>query len=111
MSPLVIPASLRAVVARIAKDRACLTSKGLHVTGGPVFPRQGPNSADGELITDGAFIAFYTDQRKAARLEPEVEHNARRSGGQVARKGAATVLWIHPPASGLRDTVSRCAFG
>ena len=103
--------SLRAVAARIAVARACLTSKGLRATGGPVFPEQGPGSPDGELITGGAFIAFYTDPRKAQRLEPEVRQNAIRFGGQVVRHGAVTVLWIHPPASGLRGAVSGCAFG
>jgi hypothetical protein len=110
MSPLAVPASLRAVVARIARDRTCLTSKGLRVTGGAVLPRQGPNSADGELITEGALIAFYTDQRKAGRLEPQVKQNAKRFDGQVVRNGAVTVLWIHPPGSGLRDAVSGCVF-
>jgi hypothetical protein len=75
------------------------------------LPQQGPNSANGELITKGALIAFYTDQSKAARLEPQVKQNARRFGGQVVRNGAITLLWIHPPASGLRDAVSGCAFG
>lgn len=111
MRSVAVPASVRAVLARIAAERSCLTSKGLRVSGGPVFPQQGPNSADGELATAGALIAFYDDQRKAARLEPEVEQNARRFGGQVVRNGAVTVLWIHPPASGLRDAVSGCAFG
>jgi hypothetical protein len=106
-----MPASLRAVVERITAARACLTRKGLRVTGGAVFPQQGPSSPDGELITRGAFIAFYTDSRKAQRLEPEVRQNARRFGGQVVRNGAVTVLWIHPPASGLRNAVSGCAFG
>ncbi len=106
-----MPASLQAVAARIAADRTCLTSKGLRVTGGPVFPQQGPDTPDGELITNGAFIAFYTDQRKAERLEPEVRQNARRFGGHVVRKGAVTVSWIGPPASGLRNAVSGCAFG
>jgi hypothetical protein len=81
------------------------------VTGGPVLPQQGQNTPDGELITNGAFIAFYTDQRKAERLEPEVRQNARRFGGEVVRKGAVTVLWIRPPASALHNAVSGCAFG
>jgi hypothetical protein len=81
------------------------------VTGGPVFPQQGPNSPDGELITTGAFIAFYTHAHKAQRLEPGIKQNARRFGGQVVRHGAVTVLWIHPPASGLRNALSGCAFG
>jgi hypothetical protein len=103
--------SLRAVAARIAVARACLTRNGLRVTGGPVFPQQGPSSPDGELITRGALIAFYTGSRKAQQLEPEVRQNARRFGGQVVRHGAVTVLWIHPPASSLRNAVSGCAFG
>ncbi len=81
------------------------------MTGGPVFPQQGPTSADGELITNGALIAFYTDQRKAAQLEPEVKQNARRFGGQVVRHGAVTVLWIQPPTNSLRTAVSRCSLG
>jgi hypothetical protein len=106
-----MPASLQAVAARIAADRTCSTSKGLRVMGGPVFPQQGPNTPDGELITNRAFIAVYTDQRKAERLEPEVRQNARRFGGQIVRNGAVTVLWVRPPASGLRNAVSGCAFG
>jgi hypothetical protein len=111
ISPLMLPASVRALVKRIAAARTCLTSNGLRATGGPVFPPQGPNSADGELITQGALIAFYTDQRKAKRLEPQVKQNAKRFNGQVVRNGAVTVLWIRPPARGLRNTVSRCALG
>ena len=83
----------------------------MRVTGGPVLPQQGPSSPDGELITGGAFIAFYTDPRKAQRLEAAVKQNARRFGGQVVRNDAVTVLWIHPPASGLRSAVSVCTFG
>jgi len=111
LSPLTIPPSLRAVTTRIAADRACLTNKGLRVTGGPVIPSQGPNSPDGELITADAFIAFYTDTDKAQRLEPQVKRNARPFGGQVVRRGAVTVLWIRVPASALRNAVSDCAFG
>jgi hypothetical protein len=85
--------------------------KALPVIGGPVFPQQGPSSPDGELITRGALIAFYADSRKAQRLEPQVRQNARHFGGQVVGHRAVTVLWIHPPASGLRNVVSGCAFG
>jgi len=110
MSPLAVPASLHAVVAMIARDRTCLTSKGLRVTGGPVLPRQGPDSADGELITEEALIAFYTNPQKAERLQPQVKQNAKRFDGQVVQNGAVTVLWVHPPANGLRVAVSGCVF-
>jgi hypothetical protein len=104
-------ASVRAVAARIALAKRCLTSKGLHVTGGLVLPQQGPSSPDGELITAGAFIAFYTDARQAQRLEPEVKQNAARFHGRVVRHGAMTLVLVHPPASGLRQTASECALG
>ena len=111
ITPLMLPASVRALVKRIAAARTCLASNGLRVTGGPVVPPQGPNSADGELITEGALVAFHTDQRKAKRLEPQLKQNAKRFNEQVVRNGAVTVLWIRPPASGPRNTVSRCALG
>jgi hypothetical protein len=110
-SRFTLSANVRAVAAKITAVRTCLTNKGLRVGGGPIFPQQGPNTPAGELITGGAFIAFYTDQLKAERLEPQVRQNAKRFGGQVVRNGAVTVLWIHPSASGSRDAVSGCAFG
>ena len=82
ISPLVIPASLRAVVARIATTRICLTSKGLRMTGGPVFPQQGPNSADGELITEGAFIAFYTHPPRQPGSNPRSSRTRDASAGR-----------------------------
>jgi hypothetical protein len=113
-----ISASLRAVAARIEAARACLTSHGLRVTGGPVFPpaSESPSSPDGELIAGtpsagGAFIAFYSGAAKAQRLEPEVVHNAKRLGGLVERRGAVTVLWIRPPSSAARSSMEACAFG
>jgi hypothetical protein len=91
-----------------------MTTKRFRVSGGPVFPQQSPTSPDGELIVGngagGAFIAFYTDAGRAARLEPEVRQNARHLGGQVERRGAVTVLWIRRPANGLRKVVLACAF-
>jgi hypothetical protein len=113
---LVIPASSRAVFAAIGTARACLTAKGLRVSGGPVVPPDphSPRSPDGELIVGdvagGAFIAFYKDPRKAQRFEPEVVRNAKRFGGEVERRGAVTVLWIRRPASDLRNTVKACVF-
>lgn len=96
---------------RIAAVKACLTSKGLAVHGGATVGKLGPNSPDGELITTGAFIAFYTDASNARRLEPALKQNAMHIGGQVERHGAVTVLWIRPPATRLRNDVSACVLG
>jgi hypothetical protein len=109
------PTASAHVVEAIARARACLTSHGLLVKGGAVPPAgHGPGGPEGELIvgngTGGAFIAFYPDPHSAERLEPEVIRNARGFGGQVERRGAVTVLWIRPPASGLRAGVQACAF-
>ena len=103
------------VVEAIAKARACLTSHGLLLRGGPVPPAgHGPGGPEGELIvgngTGGAFIAFYPDRHSAEGLEPEVIRNARGFGGLVERRGAVTVLWIRPPTSSLRMSVQACAF-
>lgn len=114
LAALVIPARSRVLFATIAKTRACLSGRGLRVTGGPVFPAQGSDSADGELIVGdaagGALIAFYADGRKAQRLEPKVRQNAKRLGGQLERRGAVIVLWPHP-SSPLSRSVEPCAFG
>ena len=115
LTPLTIPPSTRAVSAAIEKTRSCLTKQGLHVTGGPVLPSQGPNRPDGELLIvhDNAqtFIAFYNSSRKAQRLEPEVIQNVKRLGGEAVRRGAVTVLWTRSPTSQQRSNVERCAFG
>jgi hypothetical protein len=114
LTPLAVTPKTRAVIAAIDAARMCMTRKGLRVSGGPVFPQQSPTSPDGELIVGnghgGAFVAFYTDASRAARLEPEVRQNTRGSAAQVERRGAVTVVWIHRPASGLRDAVLSCAF-
>lgn len=114
LTPLTISASTHAVFARIAKTHSCLSKRGLRVIGGPVFPSQGPNTPDGELIVGeaaGTFIAFYDNARKARRLEPQIRQNVKRFGGKVKRLGAVTVLWVHPPSSAQRNSVETCAFG
>jgi hypothetical protein len=117
LSRLVVPAALRAVFAAIAATRTCLSTKGLRVTGGPVFPpdKQNTGSPNGELVAGapgagGAFVAFYGNAQQAQRLEPDVARNARRFGGQVERRGAVTIVWIRPPARSVRLAVQTCAF-
>jgi hypothetical protein len=105
------PTASARVVKAIAKARACLTSGGLAVKGGPVPPEgHSPGGPEGELIVGGAFIAFYADPRIAKRAEPEVLRNARGFGGEVVRRGAVTILWIGPPGNDLRTSVQACAF-
>jgi hypothetical protein len=107
---LVISSATRAVIAAVAKVRACLAAKGLHALGGAELPPGGSSSPDGELIVSGAFIAFYTDAAKARRLEPSVVRNAGRGGWQVERRGDVTVLWIRPPSTARRQALETCAF-
>lgn len=68
----------------------------------------------GELVVVNgaapAFIAFYSNPREAQQLEPKVAHNTKHLGAQLERHGAVTVLWIHHPASQLRNRVELCAF-
>lgn len=113
--------AVRAVVAAVDQARRCLTARGLHPIGAPVLPPNPPgsSSADGELVVGrttimrkaapGAFIAFYTDVDKARRAQGRLIRNAHRLGGQIERHGAVTVVWVHPPASGLRAAVNACA--
>jgi hypothetical protein len=115
MRSLVIPPELRAVVAAISRARQCFARQGVPVTGGPVLPANPANStsADGELIAGsaagGAFIGFYTSAARAQRLEPEVARNASRFAGEVQRRGAVTVVWVHAPSSTQRKTIDGCA--
>jgi hypothetical protein len=48
----------------------------------------GSTSADGEVVVTGAPVPT----------------------GQVERRGAVTVLWMHPPAGGLRTAVENARF-
>jgi hypothetical protein len=105
---------VRALIAAIAKARACLASKGVRALGGPVLPANPPSStaADGELIAQHgsgeAFIAFYTDLSTARRMATEVLRNAAIHNWQVERHGSVTVVWVRAPAAGLRATVQAC---
>ncbi len=114
---LAISSAQRRAFASLATARACLAGRGLGVTGGPILPRnpRTPDAPDGELIVGArggaAFVGFYRDARMAGQRAADLEANAQRLGGQVVRRGTVTVVWIHPPPSGLRTDVQVCAVG
>jgi len=112
LATLVIPVSLRAVAARIAATRNCLTARKMSVTGGLVL--QGPSpggghAAAGELDIGGALIGFYRTAGAAERSEASVRRNASRFNGSVERVGTALVVWLTGPANSLRTAVLACA--
>ncbi len=117
LEELAISPAQRRAFALLATARACLTGRGLGVTGGPVLPRnpRTPDAPDGELIVGArggaAFVGFYRDPGMARRREAALVANAQRLGGQVERRGAVTVVWIHPPPVDLRADVRACAVG
>ena len=84
LSPIAIPASWRRVFVQIGKVRACLTSRGLRVTGGPSLgtPRNGPDTPIGELIVikgnAPTFIGFYESRRAAEQDQPRAIENMKR---------------------------------
>ncbi|MGI8803613.1 MAG: hypothetical protein ACR2KV_15850 [Solirubrobacteraceae bacterium] len=111
-----VPAGARAVFAALGTVRACLKTRGLGVTGGPVFPPdpQIPDAPAGELVVGAAggaaFVSFYASRDRARRLEPTVVRTARQSGGAAERSGSVTVVWVHQPPPDLLRDVRACAF-
>jgi hypothetical protein len=87
--------------------KQCLEAKGLKVTGGPGKPLPGDTDAPdrGELITAGAFIAFYSSPARAEKLAPKIRANARRLQATVARRGAISVLYLH---RGAQKQIEAC---
>jgi hypothetical protein len=113
LATLKLSPSMRAVIARIDRDRSCLESKGLSAAGGPAFPSTPPDQTqpDGELIISSAhptFIAFYADAAKAKRIEPVLKHDDAHMPVRLERRGAVTIAWSQAPAEDVRHTVWGC---
>jgi hypothetical protein len=113
LAPLKLSRSMRAVIARIDRDRGCLTSRGLRAAGGPAFPSRPPDRTqpDGELVISSAhptFIAFYTDAAKAKRIEPALKRDDSGKHVLLERRGAVTIAWTQAPAGDLHHTVWGC---
>jgi hypothetical protein len=91
------PTSVRAV-------QKCLKDEGLDVLGG----KPGPDDEDapdrGELITSGAFVAFYSSSDRAEELAAEVRQEAEQHG-EVARYDDVTVVYLR---NANRETIENC---
>ena len=89
----------------IGEVQKCLEDEGMEV----LAARPEPDDADapdrGELVTTGAFVAFYSSSDHAEELAPEVRKNAGQARGEVVRYGDVTVLYL-PGAK--RDKIENC---
>jgi hypothetical protein len=87
--------------------RSCLDDRGIEVRGGATpDPSQDRNAPDvGELVTRGAFVAFYSTKGKADARAAEVRANVARAGGKTERYGDVTVGYFTGSA---RDEVIPC---
>jgi hypothetical protein len=91
----------------IAAVKACLEDNGLRVTGGASPRAAGDDDAPdrGELITDGAFIGFYSSKELADKLAAGVEEGAKETAAAVERKGSVTVVYIDTTS---KDEIEPC---
>ena len=91
----------------IAAVERCLEQEGLRTLGGAHTPDPDDTDAPdrGELITKGAFIAFYSTAKRADELADGVRENSGGINGRVERHGDVTVVYL-PGAD--RDAVERC---
>jgi hypothetical protein len=89
----------------IAAVQECLEDEGLEVRAASPGPDDEDAPDRGELITAGAFVAFYSSADRAEELAAGVRSNAGHARGEVARYGDVTVLYL---ADARRDTIENC---
>ena len=89
----------------MATVQKCLEDEGLQVRAAKPGPGDDDAPDRGELITRGAFIAFYSSSERAEELADAVRGNADRVHGDVARYDDVTVLYL-PNAE--RDPIENC---
>jgi hypothetical protein len=89
----------------IAEVQKCLEDAGMEVRAAQPEPGDDDAPDRGELVTTGAFVAFYSSSDRAEELAAEVRENAEQARGDVARYGDVTVLYL-PDAK--RDTIENC---
>ena len=91
----------------ITAGRKCLEGQKFKVLGGAMKPAPDDDDAPdrGELITRGAFIAFYSSSDRADELAGGVRENAKQTAGKVARYDDVTVVYL---SNAPRDTIEGC---
>jgi hypothetical protein len=89
----------------IASVRQCLEDEGLKVRAAMPGPDDDDAPDRGELVTSGAFVAFYSSSDRAEELAAGVRENAGEARGEVARFDDVTVVYL-PNAK--RETIENC---
>lgn len=89
----------------IASVQKCLEDEGLEVRAAMPGPDDDDAPDSGELVTSGAFVAFYSSSDRAEELAAGVRKNAEQARGEVVRYDDVTVLYL-PNAK--RDTIENC---
>jgi hypothetical protein len=89
----------------MAVVQKCLEDEGLRVRAAK--PARGDDDAPdrGELITSGAFVAFYSSSDRAEELAAAVRESAEQARGEVARYDEVTVLYL---PNSERHTIENC---
>jgi hypothetical protein len=89
-----------------AAATACLQTAGSRVVEGSPNPTTG---AIAQLLTNGAYIAFYQSTGLAAKAEPAIARTAKALGGSAVRSGSATIDFVGRTLSAAtRRTILDC---
>jgi hypothetical protein len=89
-----------------AAAAACLGAAGYRVVDGSPNPQTG---ASAQLLTSGAYIAFYQSSAVAARAEPAIAKAAKALKGFAVREGSATVDFVGSPlTAAARQKIVSC---
>jgi hypothetical protein len=90
--------------------RACLEQGDLRVLGGQREPGDA-DAPDTELIVAGrqssAFLAFYDDEARAVRYEPDLQARALEPGA-VERHGSVTIFWVRGRRTREGEQIKSC---
>jgi hypothetical protein len=92
---------------------SCLTGLGYKLTGGATPSASDPNTADYQIIFDGAhgggYIGFYKNTSRAQRVVRQLrKHATRFTGAAAERHGAVNIVWIDLPDKASRQSVRAC---
>ena len=97
----------------VRAKRRCLAEAGFRTTA----RRRKPGDDDAPdvrllLMERGAqaFVALYTDVRRARRFEPKIRQNVKAFGGSVERRGNVTIAWVRRPHGAALTAARDCLF-